>query len=334
MIILCKTNRVSRTYIGGKRLDRMQGVAEPKDSYFPEEWIASTTQARNANGTPNEGLSVSTDGRFLADILAEHPEYLGDYNPLPILMKLLDASERLTIQAHPTVPFAKKFFNSPFGKTECWYILEADEDAHVYLGFKEGKDLRERWEKAFYEQDVPTMLAMLHKIPVKAGDIWFVEGGVPHAIGGGCIMTELQEPTDLIVVPEKVTPSGLAVPEQRIHGGLGYEKMFDVFEYDGYSFETLSAKFYRHPEVLTNVPTPIIDESLTDKFQMTEYAIDGEMKIPAIGKPAVAVVVSGSGLFGDADGMLDIKVGHSIFIPANAGELTITGKVRVLIAQP
>ena len=334
MIILCKPNRVARSYLGGRRLDRMQGVAEPKDGFFPEEWVASTTRAFNMGGAPDEGLSVTPDGRFLADILAEHPEYLGGFERLPILLKLLDASERLVIQAHPTVPFAKEHFGSPFGKAECWYILDADPDAHVYLGFKPLDDLRARWIRAFDAQNVQEMLSMLHRIPVKPGDVWYVDGGVPHAIGGGCIMAELQEPTDLMVIPEKVTPSGRVLSEQKLHGGLGFEKMFDVFDYRGYSPEELRARFHRRPDVPANVPTPIIDGSLTEKFRLTEYRAEGKMTIPKPGQPAVAVVVSGSGEIGDSDGFFGISAGNSLFIPATAGALTLRGSVRILIAEP
>ena len=63
----------------------MQGISDPKDDLFPEEWVASTTCAFNVGGKPGEGLSVTPDGRFLADILKQNPEYLGDFERLPIL---------------------------------------------------------------------------------------------------------------------------------------------------------------------------------------------------------------------------------------------------------
>ena len=106
---------------------------------MPEDWMASTTTA--FNGTleiEGEGLGRLEDGRLVKDVVGT----------LPILVKLLDSDERLVIQAHPTVPCAKRLFNSPVGKTECWYFLPGTApDACVYLGFKPGIT-RAAWEKA------------------------------------------------------------------------------------------------------------------------------------------------------------------------------------------
>ena len=115
MIAKLKPNRVRRTYLGGDRIDAFTGFAPPEDGALrPEDWMASTTTA--FNGTTEiegEGLGQIADGRFVRDVVGD----------LPILVKLLDADERLVIQAHPTVPFARARMNSPVGKTECWYFL-------------------------------------------------------------------------------------------------------------------------------------------------------------------------------------------------------------------
>ncbi len=333
MIFPCKPNRVARTYLGGHRIDALRGI-EAEDGFYPEEWIASVTAARNAGSTdPNEGLSFTRDGKSLVSLLENEPAMLGNYEKLPILLKLLDASERLVIQAHPTVEFAKAHLASDFGKAECWYIIEADPGAHVYLGFREGVT-REAWEDAFRRQDSEKMLAMLHKIDLEPGDIWYVDGGVPHAIGGGCLMAELQEPTDLMVVPEMYTPSGRRIADERMHCGLGFEKSFDVYDYTGYSREALEAKFYRRPTVKANEVCHVIDESLTDKFRLDEYKISGEYKIAASGLPSVAIVIGGEATLSEGGETHAVKPSDSLFIPANAGEITVRGELRILIATP
>ena len=86
------------------------------------------------------------------------------------------------------------------------------------------------------------MLNALHRFELKKGDFIFVEGGVPHAIGAGCFMAELQEPTDLMVIPERITPSGVELSDVKLHCGLGFEKMFDCFIYNGYDRETIQEK--------------------------------------------------------------------------------------------
>ena len=205
MIAKLLPNRVRRTYLGGGRIDAFCGTAGRARSPsapnggrgatalpempMPEDWMASTVTA--FNGTfeiEGEGLGRLEDGRLVKDVIGA----------LPILVKLLDSDERLVIQAHPTVPCAKRLFNSPVGKTECWYFLPGTApDACVYLGFKPGVT-HEKWKSAFEAQD--GLLEMLHRIPVAAGDFVFVDGGMPHAIGGGCFLIELQEPSDLMLV--------------------------------------------------------------------------------------------------------------------------------------
>ncbi len=333
MIYPCKDNRVARTYLGGHRIDALRSV-RAADGYMPEEWVASVTRARNAGSTnPDEGLSVTRDGELLAEILKATPEMLGGYKELPILLKLLDASERLVIQVHPTVDFAMKYLNSQFGKTECWYIISADNDAHVYLGFKEGAT-REEWMAAFECQDIEKMLSMLHKIKVSVGDLWYVDGGVPHAIGGNCLMAELQEPTDLMVVPERYTPSGRKLAEERLHCGLGFEKMFDMFDYTTYSEERLRKKFYRRTDINENCANVLVGQDLSDKFCMFQYSVNGKCNIQTNELPSVAVVIEGEGILTDLDCSVEVKAGDSVFIPATAIDITVCGKIKLIVATP
>ncbi len=333
MLYVCNPNRVRRTYLGGHRIDRLRGI-KAEDAYFPEEWVASVVSAKNPGSTdPTEGLSVTREGEVLAHILERQPELLGEHSSLPILLKLLDASERLVIQAHPTAEYAQEHLNSRFGKAESWYVICADEDAHVYLGFREGVT-KEAWEEAFHRQDSVQMLSMLHRIELKVGDVLYVDGGVPHAIGGGCLLAELQEPSDLMVVAERTTPSGRTIAEERIHCGLGAERMFDVFDYTGYSRQELEHKFIRHREAAPNSFVHIIDEDLTDKFRLTEYHVDGTMELTTCGEPGVAVVIEGVGTLTDRDGAVDVVSGDGLFLPADGGNIRATGNFRLLVATP
>ena len=332
MIIKLLPNRVSRTYLGGHRIDKLRGEERP-DGFCPEEWIASVTSAKNAGSTePDEGLSRLADGSPLAGLLSANPGLLGKYDRFPILLKLLDAAERLAIQAHPTVSFAKANFGSDFGKAECWYILSADPGAHIYLGFREGIT-REDWKDCFERQDIGRMLSLMHRAELREGDIWYVDGGVPHAIGGGCLMAELQEPTDLMVVPERITPSGRIIPEARLHGGLGFERMFDCFSYEGRSYDELSRLYHRRPEPKLNTPFPVIDNTLTDKFSMWELRVSGHAGFDS-DKPAAAVVVEGGGQLSDSDGSVEVKAGDGLFLSAGRGVLRAEGELRLLIAEP
>ena len=325
MIAKLLPNRVRRTYLGGDRIDAFCGTAgraRPPSAPnggrgatalpempMPEDWMASTTTA--FNGTfeiEGEGLGRLEDGRLVKDVVGT----------LPILVKLLDSDERLVIQAHPTVPCAKRLFNSPVGKTECWYFLPGTApDACVYLGFKPGIT-RAAWEKAFERQQ--GLLEMLHRIPVAAGDFVFVDGGMPHAIGGGCFMIELQEPSDLMVVAERFTPSGRRIPDAKMHGGVGWEKMFDVYEYGGPTFEEVCATYVKRAAGGLRILGP----ELTDKFEM--WRVTGGGSVTLLRGRAVAVVTDGAG---EVNGLAVIR-GDRLLI-ADDRDIVVQGAVTLVV---
>ena len=301
MLHKLKSNRVRRTYRGGGRIDAFTGaVADCSDGVpRPEDWLASTTTAFNGTKeVEGEGLGRCDDGRVVKNLVGE----------LPILVKLLDSDERLVIQAHPTVPCAKRLFGSPVGKTECWYFLPGTApEACVYLGFKPGVT-REKWCAAFEAQ--LGLLEMLHRIPVAPGDFVFVDGGVPHAIGAGCFMVELQEPSDLMVVAERFTPSGRRIPDAKMHGGAGWEKMSDVYAYEGRPYEETCAKYVKTSRAMRTSCAAfcICGPELTDKFGMWRIAGGGRLALPR--DRAVAVVTDGEGF---VNGMA-VKKGDRLLI--------------------
>ena len=340
MVFQFQSNRVRRAYVGGSRIDAFTGCASAQDDR-PEEWMASTVSAFNPDYTPiaQEGLSILTDGRLFRDVLAKNAEsILGERlaqkhgGKLAILVKLLDSAERLVIQCHPTVPFAKEYFESDFGKTECWYFLDTAPDACVYLGFKPGIT-RQKWEALFRAQDVTSMLDCLHKIPVQPGELWFVDGGIPHAIGAGCFMIELQEPSDLMVIPERVTPSGRVLSEQKLHCGLGFEKMFDCFDYKGYSLAELQNKYYRKAKLTENAFAPIVDRTLTDKFSMQGMRISGKTEFSLGDRYGVGILTEGSCRLVCDSEVVSLKKGDSFFITSNSGPLSVEGQAEMILCM-
>lgn len=339
MVFRFKENRVRRAYIGGKQIDRFTNKTVCEDSNTPEDWLASSVEAFNPDFTfvENEGLSVLENGELFRDVLNKDPEsILGKrLNALhsgksSILVKLLNSAERLVIQCHPTVDFAKEHFNSDFGKTECWCFLDTEEEACVYLGFKKGIT-REKWVSLFENQDIHGMLDCLHKIPVHAGELWFVDGGIPHAIGAGCFMIELQEPSDLMVIPERNTPSGRQLSDMKLHCGLGFDKMFDCFIYEGFSLEELRDKYYRECIFEDNIAVPIVDKTLTDKFSMQGLRVNGGSEIDLGDTYAVCVVTDGKCTLKCGGEEINLKKGDSFFISANCGNLKINGNADIIL---
>jgi mannose-6-phosphate isomerase len=238
--------RVWRTYIGGKKLDEISGRSTCEDNHFPEQWILSTIRAtNNFRKEIVEGICYVKVGETelsLVEIISRYPsEMLGNaYNErfsgsMGVLVKIIDAKERLTIQVHPTKEKARKFFDSEYGKTECWYIIdtrqEEVEEPCVYIGFKEGVT-KELFLECFVEQNLEKMLSLLHCIKVQKGDTYIIPGGVPHAIGAGCLLIEIQEPTDYTLRVEKTTPLGYQIDDLTCHLGIGIENMMDCFSFE------------------------------------------------------------------------------------------------------
>ena len=280
--IRLQTSRAWRTYLGGSMISALHGEAG-EDDHFPEEWLMSTVCARNAGREHIvEGITcIAGTEETLAQRIEQNPEammgkaHTHRFGTSPgVLVKLLDAAERLTLQVHPTREKARILFNSPFGKTECWHILGCrtlgGEEPCIYLGFREGIT-REYWQKVFDAQDIPAMLDCLHRIPVRQGDTFIIRGGIPHCIGAGCFLVEIQEPTDYTVRTERTTPSGLQVADFMCHQGLGFQRMFDCFTYEGLSLVDTLAAYRVVPEEETRpgcLVKRIIYPAVTDMFRL------------------------------------------------------------------
>ncbi len=322
-----------RTYTGGRLIERLHGNENALDSHFPEEWIMSTVKARNS-GRENivEGLSmVCGNDIYLADIISSNPiEALGKKHferygaNLGVLVKLIDSAERLTIQVHPTRQKAKELFESSFGKTECWHILGCrkinGENPCIYFGFKEGIS-REYWKNVFDKQDIDAMLGCLHKFEVSPGDTFLIEGGVPHAIGAGCFLVEIQEPTDYTIRTERRTPSGLEVSDFMCHQGLGFDKMFDCFEYTGYSKQEVSQRWKIEKD-----GNNIVGYDNTEMFRLEQIDVDGTIDITSDGAFSGIYILDGEGIV-DTD---IVTGGYQYFITACCEPFKISGKMKIM----
>ena len=341
--------RVWRTYGGGAALDRWHG-REGENGMFPEDWAASTTRAMNPGREAIvEGLSrvISMEGApYLTDVIAGDPRgFFGAAHfsafgeKAGFLVKLIDAGERLTIQVHPDKQYAKEILGSDYGKTESWYILGSNSEGIqpcIYLGFKPGIT-REIWKDIFDRQDIPAMLDCLHKIPVRAGECYFISAGVPHAIGEGCFLAEIQEPTDYTMRTELVTPAGLRIHENQCHQGVGYEKMLDCFHYDGASLEETLALWRSEPVCVKETPQgridSLIDERQTKLFSMRRVEVEGRFSLEAAGMMRILMVLSGRGRAQMDGGAMEIAQGDVLVARADCPLLEIEADEKLTILE-
>lgn len=178
-----------KNYIwGGSKLNKQWN----KHADFPvaESWELSLN---------DNGLSVIGSGQNLGKTLKEVASVADfgvsyeKYVEFPMLIKLIDAASDLSVQVHPSDEFAKKYEGEPYGKTEVWYILDADEGAAIYLGLRK-KCSREQLQQAISNG---TVLNLLNRIEVKRGQSYVVPSGTLHAIGKGVTLYEIQQNSTL-----------------------------------------------------------------------------------------------------------------------------------------
>lgn len=346
------SNRVWRTYEGGALIDRWKKASTEEDGSMPEEWIMSTITARGNNRPADEGLSIieTNEGTFsLKDLIDSNKElYLGKvhaekYGTTGVLIKMLDSMERLTVQVHPDKEYAKTVFNSDFGKTESWYVLDNreinGEKSVIYMGFREHVT-KEEWKQHFENQNIEGMLHCLHKIEVKPGDAFMIYGGVPHAIGSGCFLMEVQEPTDYTMRVEKTTPSGMKIGPELIHQGVGEEKMLQCFHYDNYTLDEALKAWKVTPEVLAHSDKytlrTVFNEKHTDCFGLSELLLDGSFTYKNDASFYVVVIYSGEGIINSNGIDYEYAHGDEIFISAAISEITFTSSIssKILLCYP
>ena len=175
---------VLKDYIwGGKKLGTLFG-RDNGGKKMSESWEVSVHP---------DGQSVCSGGETLAQYLAAHPQAVnraGD--PFPVLIKYIDAAQNLSVQVHPSDAFARREENDN-GKTEMWYIVQADEGAGIYCGFR-----RDTGKEEFLRRVADgTVEELLNFIPVKAGDCYLIKAGTVHAIGAGCVICEVQQSSNV-----------------------------------------------------------------------------------------------------------------------------------------
>lgn len=346
--------RVKRTYTGGKLLDEWQHISPGVDGLSPEEWAASTITSRYAED-PATGLSVIRNpeyhGMKLKNYISLDPEkilgtrHYREFGENPgFLTKIIDSDKRLNIQTHPDRERAKLYFDSEYGKTEAWYVMNSriidGEDPYVLLGFKPGIT-REKWEHLVSIQDIESLVDCLHKIPVIPNDVFLVESGVPHAIGSGCMIAEIQEPTDLTFRVEKVENAGNPCPEEIYHQGIGYEKMFDCFDYTGYLYEEILAKVKINVEPKEDCKSytliPLIQTKNTTYFSMEKVVVHDTWQTVNDSVFCTAVVLKGSGFLVYKGLKSPLIASDELFFPRSCKEVFFTSNedgLELLICYP
>lgn len=330
--IFFERNRVSRVYTGGKLFRGFFGD-EAIDGFQPEEWIASSVEALNKEmACEREGVSrIKDSDMFFDELLESYPlEMTGSSKKMRILVKILDSAVRLPAQAHPDKAFSRKYFNSEYGKTESWIVLDIRPGAKIYFGFKDGVD-KETFAVAIdaSETDKDAMERLMEYSEPKVGDVFLVPAKTVHAIGAGCLILEVQEPTDFTIQPEHWCDA-YKLNDREMYIGLSKEDAIDCFDFGKAPCAKLAPCVIRDAEGVKF--EKVIKESDTDCFVINRITLNGgEYSLNVNDSYGVYIVTDGYGeLCGEAYSK-EIKKGDYFFMPACLmDKFSIKGKLEVV----
>jgi mannose-6-phosphate isomerase len=319
-------NQPQHFYPGGANIARFRGV-RPEGDHRPEDWVGSAT---SRFGTSTTGLTVLPDGRTLrAAIEAEPERWLGPahvarWGTSPaVLVKLLDAGQRLPVHVHPSRSFARRHLDCAFGKTEAWLIVDVPggEEGRVHLGFRDEVPA-ERLRTWTDQRDRAALLDATNTVPVRPGDSVLVPAGLPHAIDAGVFLVELQEPTDFSIMLE---PAGGPGAEEPGDLSLGWDTALGCVDRTAWSPEALQT-------LITRAGQGRVLPAAADPYFRAVLAEDGSELAAGF---KVLIVLTGSGELLLQDGPpLALDAGQTHLVPYDAGPSAVRGKVSVLCCLP
>ena len=289
--------------------------------------LAETWECSTHPDGPSIVASGEHRGRTLIEVLREHPEYLGTHprtkEELPILVKLIDAKQDLSVQVHPSDEYAQKYEHGQLGKTEMWYILDAYKDAKLVYGFKMNQD-RETIKKAIQNG---TVEKYLQKVPIKKNDLFYIKAGTVHAIGAGALIAEIQESSNLtyrLYDYERIDKTGKK-RELHIDKGLAVAELKAATE----PRQPLRVLKYRRGCALELL-------CRCKYFEVYRMLINTERCREMVGYQAdntsfrVLLCTGGCGSIRTEDGIQEFFKGDCMFVPANSERLSIHGQVHFL----
>ena len=288
--------------------------------------LAETWECSTHPDGPCYAVGGKFDGMELAFILELHPEYLGSHpvsqGGLPILVKLIDARENLSVQVHPTDAYAREHENGQLGKTEMWYVLDAGRDTELVYGVSRSVT-RKELEKAIQQG---TVEKYLQKVPVRKGDVFFIEAGTIHALGAGALVAEIQESSNLTYRLYDYNRIGKDGNRRPLH----IERAMEAASLDESTSPRQPLRVLRYrqgaaSELLCRCRHFEVNRLLvnTERRQTVAFQADSLSF-------RVLLCVSGCGTLRFAGEALDVYKGDCIFVPAESARIRLHGQMEFL----
>lgn len=330
--LLLSPNLIERPYRGGSRLAAFRRVSIGDRDRVPEDWVGSTTSVFGRGGV---GLSRLADGTSLRDAIRRDPDayfgrgHTGVMGSDPgLLVKLIDAQQRLSVHLHPNRRFARQHLGLTYGKTEAWYILEAPPGAAVHFGFRNPIGAEELLT-IVEGGEGGLLLDRLNRLGVGPGDVVFVPAGTPHAIGEGVFLVEVQEPSDLLV---RLEWSGYTVGAMPNDLGLGFPVALAAVDRSAWDDARLDTVVRHRAADQRASGDDLLPPDAAPFFRLGHVRGDG---MPLDAEFSILIVVDGAGELATADGdTYQLEKGDCWLVPWAAGQLSITGAVEVIRCRP
>ena len=295
---------------GGEKLRTLYG----KDTDITP--VAESWELSCHKDGPSTIFGGEHHGKTLKEYISENPSVLGtsvEGDELPILIKFIDACDNLSVQVHPNDEQAK-LWEGQKGKTEMWYVVDADKDARIIYGLKNDTS-REEIESAVKEKRLENLL---NSVPSEKGDVFFVEAGTIHAIGRGNLIAEIQQNSNVtyrLYDYGRVSKDG---KERELH----IEK--------GVMAATLRKAENKEPVMQDGIKTL----AGCKYFEVKEIKLNGAKNLTADEKSYHALVNVGGNIEMTGDDIfLTIRAGETVFVPAGMGEYTLNGEATVLFVS-
>ena len=299
---------------GGKKLQTLFNYDIP-NHMTGEAWLISA----HKNG-PSIVENGELRGKSLCEIWEDHPYLFGNKScdkEFPLLIKLLDANDRLSVQVHPDDKYAREVIGEPCGKTECWYIVDCEEDAEIILGHR--AQSKEEFQKMVDKSD---WQELFHSIKVKKGDFIYVPSGTLHAIGKGIVILETQQSSDITY---------------RVYD---YDRIDDKGEKRQLHLEeAITVTTYPHKDVVQEkvkedrenlISTRLIEE---EYFTVYHWLLSGKVETPLSTGFLMVSVIDGKGEFTTEETKSRIKKGDNFIVPATIGEYSIEGDLELIVSH-
>lgn len=299
---------------GGSELKKQYGYNIPS-AQTGECWAISA----HPNG-PNTVREGHYAGKTLGELWDEHPEIFGHFNSprFPLLTKILDANDDLSIQVHPGDEYAQEFENGELGKTECWYILDCKEDATMIFGHR--AQSKEEFMQLVNEGHWNDLL---QRVKIKPGDFFYVPSGTLHALCEGTLVLETQQSSDTTYRVYDYNRLGQEGKLRELH----LEKAIDV---------TTIPHTASHIEPISiqekgGTITTFLEE---DYFSVYKWDIQSSLELLQTHHFTLGSVIEGNGALWTEEGEFPLQKGDHFILPNSIKAFTLTGQLEVIASHP